>query len=104
MTTRNDRPTASLAHLVTDQDVHAYVDAEVALERRSAVEAHLARHPGAAQRAADDLRIAMSLRAARESIYADAALRDEVARLLAKRAASAPGRRSARRASGVASA
>ena len=77
----------TLAHLITEQDVHAFVDGELPPHRRRAVEAFLAERSMTAQQAASYLRATFGLRALRGEIYRDDALRTEVERLMAKRAA-----------------
>ena len=104
MTRRDHAPqtasqAAPLTHLVTQQDAHAYIDGEVPPARRAAVEAHLARCPAAARRTAEDLRLTLCLRAARDQLYADPALRDAVTGLLAKRGRPRTQERSSGRAS-----
>ena len=87
MTGRNEeagRAASALTHLITEQDVHAYVDAALPEQRRAAVEAHLARRSGDARRAAGDLRANLALRSLRDVLYADEALRADVERLLAR--------------------
>lgn len=83
----NDARADELAHLITEQDVHAFVDGELPPRRRRAVEAFLARRSMTAQEAAAHLRATLSLRAARDEVYRDDALRTEIERLMAKRAA-----------------
>ena len=77
----------ALAHLVTEQDVHAFVDGALPAHRRRAVEAFVARRLVVARQAASDLRATLALRAARDVVYQDEALRAEVERLMAKREA-----------------
>lgn len=83
----NDAGERKLTHLITEQDVHAYVDGELPPKRRRVVEAFLARRSMTAQQAATYLRATLGLRAAKDQLYRDDALRDEVERLMAKRAA-----------------
>ena len=82
-----DKRADTLAHLITEQDVHAFVDGELPPRRRRAVEAFLAERSMTAQEAAIYLRSTFDLRALRDEIYRDGALRGEVERLMAKRAA-----------------
>lgn len=81
-------------HLLTEQDIHAYIDGELTLERRRAVEAFLAERDVSLRDAADYLRGTFDLRALRDEIYADDALREEVEALLAKRDAKGKARAS----------
>ncbi|MBB4658839.1 hypothetical protein [Parvularcula dongshanensis] len=76
-----------MVHLITEQDIHAYVDDELTPARRRAVEAFLAdRHLSLAQ-AVTYLRTTFDLRSLKREIYADDALRGEVEALLARRRA-----------------
>ena len=78
----------TLSHLITDQDVHAYIDGALPPVRRRAVEACLSRDGTLARAAAAHQRSNLALRAARDRIYdGDGALREEIERLMAKRAA-----------------
>lgn len=72
-------------HLITEQDIHAYIDGELSAERRAAVEAWLAKRHVPLDRAAAYLRTTVGLRSLKAEIYRDRALRDEVDALLAKR-------------------
>lgn len=74
-------------HLITEQDVHAYIDGELSRERRAAVENFLASRELPLERAAKYLRNSFDLRSMRAEIYKDEALRSEIDRLLARRAA-----------------
>lgn len=78
---------AALSHLITEQDLHAYADGQLPRARRRAVEAFLSERSLSAQQAAALLRSTFDLRAVRDRIYEDDALRGEVERLMAKRAA-----------------
>ena len=80
-----------LAYLITEQDVHAYVDGELPPARRGVVERFLREHAMTARQAAAYLRSTFHLRAVRDQLYEDDALRREVERLLAKRAAARSG-------------
>ena len=77
---------AGPTHLITEQDIHAYVDGELAPERRLAVEAFLIERDMSLRQAAAYLRSTFDLRALRDEVYADDALRAEVKALLDKRA------------------
>ena len=81
---------AGPTHLITEQDIHAYVDGELAPERRLAVEAFLVERDMSLRQAAAYLRSTFDLRALRDEIYADEGLRADVERLLAKRRAGRP--------------
>lgn len=81
----NDARADTLAHLITEQDVHAFIDGELPPRRRRAVEAFLASRSMTAQEAAAYLRTTLSLRAVRDELYRDDALRGEIERLMAKR-------------------
>ena len=84
MTRAND--TTALRHLITNQDLDAFVDGELSPERRAAAADHLARRPAKARRAADDLHAKLALRAASDIVYAaDPALAADVRALLARR-------------------
>ena len=74
-------------HLITEQDIHAYVDDELSPARRRAVEAFLADRHLSLSQAVAYLRTTFDLRSLREELYADAALRREVEAMLAKRRA-----------------
>ena len=80
---------AGPTHLLTEQDIHAYVDGELTEDRRRAVEAFLRERDLPLRKAAAYLRSTFDLRALRDEIYADDALRAEVEALLEKRAAKA---------------
>ena len=79
-------------HLITEQDIHAYIDGELTPERQRAVEAFLRERGLTAAKAAQHLRATFDLRALRDEIYADADLRGEVERLMAKRGDRLPAR------------
>ncbi|MEE4212863.1 MAG: hypothetical protein V2I43_26755 [Parvularcula sp.] len=72
-------------HLITEQDVHAYIDGELSGDRRIAVERFLAERNLPLERAARYLRNNFDLRAVRDEIYKDEALKSEIDKLLAKR-------------------
>lgn len=72
-------------HLITEQDVHAYIDGELSGERRQAVERFLAERDLPLERAARYLRNNFDLRAVRDEIYKDGELKSEIDRLLSKR-------------------
>ena len=76
-----------LTHLLTEQDIHAYIDGELTEDRRRAVEAFLAERDLPLRQAAAYLRNTFDLRAMRDEIYADDGLRAEIEALLEKRAA-----------------
>ena len=80
---------AGPTHLLTEQDIHAYIDGELTEDRRRAVEAFLRERDVPLRKAAAYLRSTFDLRALRDEIYADDALRAEVETLLEKRAARA---------------
>ncbi|MEM1088532.1 MAG: hypothetical protein AAGH90_12460, partial [Pseudomonadota bacterium] len=71
--------------LVTEQDIHAYIDGELSGERRIAVERFLADRDLPLQRAARYLRNNFDLKALRRQIYADDAFRREIESLLHRR-------------------
>lgn len=71
-------------NLVTEQDIHAYVDGELSGERRDVVEAFLAERDLPLQRAARYLRSNFDLRVLRAEIYKDSTLKAEVDRLLSR--------------------
>ncbi|NRA30726.1 MAG: hypothetical protein HRU11_10760 [Parvularculaceae bacterium] len=71
-------------NLVTEQDIHAYIDGELAGDRRQVVERFLAERDLPLQRAARYLRNNFDLRALRDEIYQDSALKAEIDRLLAR--------------------
>ena len=73
-----------LHHLVTEQDIHAYVDGELTEDRRRAVEAFLAARDLPLRKAAAYLRSTFDLRALRDEVYEDAALRGEIEGLMAR--------------------
>ena len=75
-------------HLITEQDIHAYIDGELSGERRVAVERFLADRDLPLERAARYLRNNFDLRAVRDEIYSDKDLKAEIDRLLAKRKSS----------------
>jgi anti-sigma factor RsiW len=81
-------------HLITEQDVHAYIDGELSGDRRIAVERFLAERQLPLERAARYLRNNFDLRAVRDEIYEDRDLKNEIEQLLAKR--NAPSARRAR--------
>jgi len=70
-------------HLITEQDIHAYIDGELSGERRKAVEAFLSERDLPLQRAARYLRNNFDLRALKDEIYCDLDLKGEIDRLLA---------------------
>jgi anti-sigma factor RsiW len=72
-------------HLITEQDVHAYIDGELSGDRRIAVERFLAERNLPLERAARYLRNNFDLRAVKDEIYKDDELKEEIDRLLAKR-------------------
>lgn len=72
-------------HLITEQDVHAYIDGELSRERRAAVETFLSERNLPLERAAKYLRNTFDLRAVRDEIYKDPHLKAEIDRLLMKR-------------------
>lgn len=72
-------------HLITEQDIHAYIDGELRGVRRREVEKFLAERSLPLERAARYLRNTFDLSSMRELIYADRALKNEVDRLLARR-------------------
>jgi anti-sigma factor RsiW len=77
---------ADHVHLITEQDIHAYVDGELTEDRRRAVEAFLADRGVSAEAAVYYLRQQFDLRSARAGIYAaDPALKGEIDTLLARR-------------------
>ena len=76
---------ADKIHLITEQDVHAYIDGELTGDRRVAVEAFLAEREVPLHRAAAYLRNNFDLRSVRDEVYQDEELRSEIERLLAKR-------------------
>ncbi|GGY51878.1 anti-sigma factor family protein [Parvularcula lutaonensis] len=76
---------ANKVHLITEQDVHAYIDGELSGERRIAVERFLAERDLPLERAARYLRNNFDLRAVKDEIYKDEELKAEIDRLLAKR-------------------
>ena len=78
---------AGPTHLLTEQDIHAYVDGELTGDRRRAVEAFLTERELPLRQAAAYLRNTFDLRAMRDEIYADESLRSEIETLLEKRAA-----------------
>ena len=82
-------PEGTLSHLITEQDVHAFVDGQLPPERRAAVARFLSERAMTAKQAAAYLRSTFDLRAVRDELYADEALGGEIRRLLAKRAAKA---------------
>ena len=71
-------------HLITEQDIHAYIDGELTEDRRRVVEAFLTERALPLERAAAYLRSTFDLRAVREEVYADDALRSEVEVLMAR--------------------
>lgn len=76
---------ANLHHFLTDRDFEAYADGELAGPRRAAVEASLARDPSKRARVAWLARANEALRATKDALYANAALREEIERLKAAR-------------------
>ena len=87
MARKNDTDSADgLTHLITEQDIHAYVDGQLSPARRRAVERFLSDRHMSARDAASHLRATLDLRAVRDRLYEDRTLRAEVERLLAKRA------------------
>lgn len=72
-------------HLITEQDVHAYIDGELSGDRRRAVERFLSERDLPLERAARYLRNNFDLRAMKQEIYKDPGLKTEIDRLLAKR-------------------
>lgn len=74
-------------HLITEQDLHAYIDGELSPERRRAVEAFLAERDLPLERAVRYLRNMFDLREMKDEIYKDKELKDEIDRLLARRGA-----------------
>lgn len=88
-TNADGRASETLAHLITEQDVHAYVDGQLPPARRRAVEAFLAEHEMTARQAVTYLRSTFDLRAVRDRLYEDQALKSEIDALMAKRAAKA---------------
>lgn len=72
-------------HLITEQDVHAYIDGELTGDRRQAVERFLAERDLPLERAARYLRNNFDLRAVRDEIYKDIELKAEIDRLLGRR-------------------
>ncbi|NNU17255.1 hypothetical protein HK107_13065 [Parvularcula sp. ZS-1/3] len=72
-------------YLITEQDVHAYIDGELTSDRRRAVENFLAERDLPLERAARYLRNNFDLRAVKDEIYKDTVLKAEIDRLLAKR-------------------
>lgn len=75
----------SQVHLITEQDIHAYIDGELSGERKAAVEHFLAARDLPLERAARYLRNNFDLRAVKAQIYEDGELKGEVDRLLALR-------------------
>lgn len=71
------------AFLITQQDIHAYVDGELSGERRRAVERFLAERDISLEQAATHLRQSLDLKAARDEIYKDKALKKTIDDLLA---------------------
>lgn len=76
---------ANRVYLITEQDVHAYIDGELYGDRRRALENFLAERDLPLERAARYLRNNFDLCAVKEEIYKDAALKADIDRLLAKR-------------------
>lgn len=74
-------------HLITEQDVHAYIDGELSGDRRIAVERFLAERDLPLERAARYLRNNFDLRAVRDEIYKDVGLKKDIDRLMGKRSA-----------------
>jgi anti-sigma factor RsiW len=72
-------------HLITEQDIHAYIDGELSGERKAAVEKFLAERDLPLERAARYLRNNFDLRAVRDEVYKDQKLKSEIERLLARR-------------------
>lgn len=72
-------------HLITEQDIHAYIDGELRGVRRREVEKFLAERSLPLERAVRYLRNTFDLSAMKELIYSDRALKNEVDRLLARR-------------------
>lgn len=80
------QPGSALSYLITEQDIHAFVDGELPDERRAAVARFLGERAMTAREAAAYLRSTFDLRAIKNEIYADAGLKAEIDRLMAKRA------------------
>lgn len=72
-------------HLITEQDIHAYIDGELSGERRRAVEDFLAERDLPLERAAKYLRNNFDLKAMKDELYRDGDLKAEMERLLSNR-------------------
>lgn len=72
-------------YLITEQDIHAYIDGELPPDRKRAVERFLAERELSLASAIEYLRNTFDLRSLKEELYQDTALRGEVAALLEKR-------------------
>ncbi|MEM9838757.1 MAG: hypothetical protein AAF830_06325 [Pseudomonadota bacterium] len=75
-------------HLITEQDLHAYIDGELSIERRRAVEAFLAERDLPLERAVRYLRNTFDLRAMKDRIYEEDELKSAIDELLSRRATS----------------
>ena len=72
-------------HLITEQDIHAYVDGQLSRDRQRAVEAFLAERELSLEQAIRYLRNSFDLRALKDDLYRDAELKAEIDRLMARR-------------------
>lgn len=78
---------------ISEAEIHAYLDGELDLRRRLAVEEHLAANPAAAKRFLEDLRLRTALRLLADEIDAPPAAMREAASRLSTRLGGAPPRR-----------
>lgn len=83
------RSGSALSYLITEQDIHAFVDGQLAGERHGAVARFLSERSMTAREAAVHLRSTFDLRAVKDEIYADVELKAEIDRLMATRGANA---------------